>query len=246
MKAFRTLLMAAALGSCAGAATYTVKAGDTLYRVALANNLEPAELMRLNGLSSTTLRVGQQLQVGQAGPAATTAPAAQAQPAKVPSGQTKGQKPVATAAQPKAAPSTKKSPAGSAQVKPAGWNSGGAFIRTAASRFLGIRYALGGTGNGGLDCSGFTMRVFQQMGIRLPRTAAGQWNTGRPVSSRNLQPGDLVFFNTTGRGVSHVGIYVGGGQMANANSYRGRTIIEPLFGNPYWASRYIGARRVLS
>lgn len=242
MKAFRVLLMAAALGSSAAAATYTVKAGDTLYRVALANNLEPAELMRLNGLSSTTLVVGQQLNVGNASPAATPTTPAKAQPSKAQASKAPAPK---TVPRPKATPSPSKT-AGAAQVKPARWASGSAFVRTAATQFLGIRYALGGTGSGGLDCSGFTMRVFQTMGIRLPRTAAGQWNIGRPVSSRNLQPGDLVFFNTTGRGVSHVGIYVGDGQMANANSYRGRTVIEPLFSNPYWASRYLGARRVLS
>ncbi|GAA5514688.1 hypothetical protein Dcar01_03444 [Deinococcus carri] len=224
--------MAAAL--CSGgalAASYTVKSGDTLYKVALAHNLEPAELMRLNGLSSSTIEVGQKLNVG----------AAQAAPA-----------PAAPAARPTAAARPVTRPAAPAQAArpvqaaaPAS-RSGGAFVRTAATRYLGIRYALGGTGGRGIDCSGFTMRVFQQMGINLPRTASGQWRMGRSVSSRDLQPGDLVFFNTTGRGVSHVGVYVGGGQMANANSYQGRTVIEPLFGNPYWASRYLGARRVLS
>ena len=61
-----------------------------------------------------------------------------------------------------------------------------------------------------------------------------------------LRAGDLVFFNTTGRTASHVGIYLGNGMMANANSYQGRTVVEPMFSNPYWASRYMGARRVLS
>ncbi|MVN87266.1 LysM peptidoglycan-binding domain-containing protein [Deinococcus sp. HMF7620] len=123
---------------------------------------------------------------------------------------------------------------------------GSAFVRSAATRFLGIRYVLGGTGGGGLDCSGFTMNVFRQMGISLPRTAAAQWGAGSAVSRRDLRAGDLVFFNTMGRVASHVGIYMGDGMMANANSYYGRTIIEPLFGNAYWSSRYNGARRVLN
>ena len=72
------------------------------------------------------------------------------------------------------------------------------------------------------------MRVFQQLGIKLPHSAAGQWRMGYAVNSRNLQPGDLVFFNTLGRGVSHVGVYVGDGLMANANSYQGRTVIVVL------------------
>lgn len=124
--------------------------------------------------------------------------------------------------------------------------SGGAFINTAASRYLGIRYVHGGTGGGGIDCSGYTMRVFQQLGIRLPRTAAAQFRTGTPVNSRNLRAGDLVFFNTMGSVASHVGIYLGNGMMANANSFYGKTMIEPLFSNPYWANRYTGARRVMS
>ncbi|GGK32327.1 peptidase [Deinococcus malanensis] len=123
---------------------------------------------------------------------------------------------------------------------------GGAFVRSAATRFLGIRYVLGGNGNGGIDCSAFTMNVFRQMGINLPRTAAAQWGVGAPVNRSHLREGDLVFFNTTGRNASHVGIYLGGGLMANANSYRGRSMVEPLFSNPYWASRYQGARRVLN
>ncbi|KEF34398.1 peptidase [Deinococcus sp. RL] len=205
MKAFRVLLIAAALGSApALAATYTVKAGDTLSKIASMYRMEPAQLMQLNGLRSTTIQVGQKLNVGGTAPTTAAAPAAPAAPRS------------------------------------------SAYVRAAASRFLGIRYALGGTGGRGIDCSGYTALVFRQLGINLPRTAAAQWRMGYAVSSRNLMPGDLVFFNTTGRVASHVGIYVGDGLMANANSYQGRTVIEPLFSNPYWASRYIGARRVLS
>lgn len=251
MKAFRTLLMAAALcGGGALASSYTVKAGDTLYKVALAHNLEPAALMQLNKLSSSTLEVGQTLNVGtQAAPTPAARPTT---PAAKPPSAVKARTAPAPAA--KAAPVAKtpaKAPAKAAPVnRPAApapaARSGGAFVRTAATRFLGIRYVLGGTGSGGLDCSGFTMRVFQAMGIRLPRTSNAQWRSGQAVSRRNLQAGDLVFFNTTGRGVSHVGVYVGNGQMANANTFQGRTVIEPLFSNPYWASRYLGARRILS
>ncbi|WP_261664886.1 C40 family peptidase [Deinococcus sp. Marseille-Q6407] len=128
-------------------------------------------------------------------------------------------------------------------ITPAG--SGGATVRTAASRYLGIPYRMGGTGRGTVDCSGYTQLVFRNMGISIPRTTGGQWRTGYSVSSRSLRAGDLVFFNTMGRGVSHVGVYLGNDQMANANSYYGRSMVEPMFGNRYWASRYVGARRVL-
>ncbi|MHA0033895.1 C40 family peptidase [Deinococcus sp. PESE-13] len=207
MKAVHLLTTISALSlTTAGAATYTVKAGDTLSRIAGAYGTDASTLMRMNGLRSTTIQVGQRLQIGSGFSKSNTAQTAQA--------------PVAS---------------GGSRV----------YVNTAASRYLGIRYSLGGTGAGGIDCSGYTMRVFQQMGINLPRTAAGQWGMGYAVSSRNLQAGDLVFFNTTGRGVSHVGVYLGNGMMANANSYYGRTVVEPLFGNPYWASRFMGARRVI-
>ncbi|GHF29070.1 cell wall-associated NlpC family hydrolase [Deinococcus metalli] len=145
-----------------------------------------------------------------------------------------------------AAPTTVKPAAPAPTPAAAPTRSGGAFTKAAATRYLGIRYVLGGTGSGGIDCSGFTLRVFQQLGISLPRTAAAQWSVGVPVSRRDLQPGDLVFFNTMGRTASHVGIYLGDGMMAGANSYYGKTMIEPLFSNQYWASRYDGARRILN
>lgn len=211
MKAIRTLLIsaAAALVCTASAGTYTVKAGDTLYRIAQTHGMSAQSLMQANSLSSTSIEIGQSLQV---------------------TGEAKAV-PATTAVTPSVA------------VNAAG--TGGASIRAASSRFLGIPYRLGGTGRGSVDCSSYTQLVFRSMGISLPRTAAGQWRTGYAVSSRSLRAGDLVFFNTMGRGVSHVGIYLGGDQMANANSYYGRSMVEPMFGNKYWASRYVGARRVM-
>ena len=215
MKASQILLTLAAALSFTGAsaATYTVKPGDTLYSIARAAGTDASTLMRLNGLTSTTIKVGAKLETGTKATVTTAS------------------KPV-TAAKP------------AAVVTTAG--TGNAYIRTAAARFLGIRYVLGGNGSNGIDCSSYTQAVFRSMGISLPRTAAAQWSTGRAVSRRDLRAGDLVFFNTTGRTASHVGIYMGGGMMANANSYIGRSMIEPLFSNAYWASRYQGARRVLN
>lgn len=209
-------VLAALSLSTATAVSYTVQAGDTIQTIAQANNIAPDALMRLNGLQSPTVEVGQVLKTTGFAAAGPQAPVAKVQ------ADTKPQ----------------------AQLKPAA--SGAAFINSAASRYLGIRYVLGGTGGGGIDCSGYTLRVFQQLGINLPRTAAAQFRTGAAVNSRNLRAGDLVFFNTTGKVASHVGIYLGNGMMAGANSYYGKTMIEPLFSNPYWANRYNGARRVLS
>lgn len=206
MKLSHVLLTALALSGTASAATYTVKAGDTLYSIAKATGVDASTLMKLNRLNSSTINLGQKLTVS----GAASAPAARATTAAAPA------------------------------------DRGSTFIRSAATRYLGIRYVLGGNGNGGIDCSAYTMNVFRQMGINLPRTAAAQWRVGSPVSRRDLRAGDLVFFNTMGRTASHVGIYLGDGMMANANSYQGRTVVEPLFSNSYWANRYDGARRVLN
>lgn len=208
MNALRVLILTAAalLGSSALAATYTVKPGDTLYNIAQKANLDPAQLLQLNSLSSSTLQVGQKLNLGGSS-SSVSAP--------------------------------------SIPAIPVSRNSGnGNTIRAAASRYLNIRYMLGGTGAGGIDCSGFTRAVLQQLGVNLPRTARAQYGVGNTVSRGNLQSGDLVFFNTMGRGVSHVGVYLGNGQFANANSYNGRTMIEAMT-TTYWATRYVGARRVL-
>jgi peptidoglycan DL-endopeptidase CwlO len=89
-----------------------------------------------------------------------------------------------------------------------------------AQRYLGVPYLWGGTDPAkGLDCSGLTQRVYADLGISLPRTAAQQATTGTPVASvADARPGDLVFFdNSSSRsGIDHVGIYIGNGQMIAA------------------------------
>ena len=95
----------------------------------------------------------------------------------------------------------------------------------------------------GFDCSGYTQYVFRQIGISIPRTADTQYYSYPKVSSRNLQPGDLVFFETYEPGPSHVGIYIGDGKMLQAGSSTGVTVSD-VFGG-YWGARYIGAARVL-
>lgn len=111
-----------------------------------------------------------------------------------------------------------------------------------AMRFGGVPYVWGGETPAGFDCSGFVQYVFRQIGINLPRTADVQYELGRKVLPTELQPGDLVFFETYEPGASHNGIYVGDGNFIGANSGAGVAVAS--LASPYWSSRYLGARRL--
>ena len=111
-----------------------------------------------------------------------------------------------------------------------------------AMRFGGVPYVWGGETPAGFDCSGFVQYVFRQIGINLPRTADVQYELGRKVLQSELQPGDLVFFETYEPGASHNGIYVGDGNFIGANSGTGVAVVS--LASPYWSTRYLGARRL--
>ncbi len=112
-----------------------------------------------------------------------------------------------------------------------------------ADRWLGTPYRWGGNGRGGIDCSGFALQIQSRVaGVRLPRTTTEQFRVGSSVDRRALRPGDLIFFNTSGRGVSHVGVVVGGDRFAHASTSRGVTYSR--LSEDYWTRRYLGARRV--
>ena len=116
-------------------------------------------------------------------------------------------------------------------------------IINTAKKYIGVPYLWGGATPKGFDCSGFVQYVFNTHGITLPRTSREQYTVGYKVSKSNLQPGDLVFFNTSGKGVSHLGIYLGDGQFIHASTSRGIIIAD--LNNTYWTNRYMGARRVI-
>jgi cell wall-associated NlpC family hydrolase len=118
-----------------------------------------------------------------------------------------------------------------------------AALQKTALGLTGTPYRTGGTSPAGFDCSGFVWYVFDRQGVELPRTVAAQFHAGRAVRRARLQPGDLVFFDTEGRPASHVGILVGDDEFVHAPSSRGRVRVERLT-SPYWARRYVGARRV--
>ncbi|MCL6592943.1 MAG: C40 family peptidase [Alicyclobacillus sp.] len=120
-----------------------------------------------------------------------------------------------------------------------------AQIVSYAEQFLGTPYVYGGASPSGFDCSGLVQTVFAHFDISLPRRAVDQEKAGTPVAESQLQPGDLVFFNTTGAPYSHVGIYIGQGQFISATSSHGVTI-SSLTNSSYWSPRYTGAVDPLS
>ena len=111
--------------------------------------------------------------------------------------------------------------------------------------WVGTTYVYGGTSKSGIDCSAFTRAVFAGAGdITLPRTAATQWNVGRPIRNRSeMKFGDLVFFHTRKEVyVSHIGIYLGDNLFAHASSRYGVTVSS--LESTYYDTRLIGVRRL--
>jgi hypothetical protein len=115
-----------------------------------------------------------------------------------------------------------------------------------AMNFLGVPYRRGGnSSDDGFDCSGFTRHVYEStLGLLLPRKVDDQARASgfSPVKRDELQPGDLVFFNTLRRTFSHVGIYIGEGKFIHAPRSGAEVRVESM-GVKYWAKRFTGARR---
>jgi probable lipoprotein NlpC len=120
------------------------------------------------------------------------------------------------------------------------------LIVAAALSFEGAPYVYGGIDPWGFDCSGLVYRVFlQTLGVALPRTALEQYDFREPIDAAKLQPGDLLFFNTTGP-ISHVGIYEGEGVFIHAASEGSkRGVIESSLSDGYWAGAFAGAGRII-
>ena len=110
-----------------------------------------------------------------------------------------------------------------------------------SKQFIGTPYVWGGESPNGFDCSGFVQYILQHFGISVAHSSYSQFLLGTAVNSGNLQPGDLVFFDTDGAGASHSGIYVGDGNFINA---AGNGIQIDSMSSGYWSDHYIGARRV--
>jgi cell wall-associated NlpC family hydrolase len=119
----------------------------------------------------------------------------------------------------------------------------GYAIASAALQLQGVPYRAGGSDLSGFDCSGLVQYVLAQYGVAVPRVVRDQYEVGTSVRLDELEPGDLVFFATEGRHVSHVGIAIGGDRFVHAPNARGSVRVDSL-ATGYWGERVAGARRV--
>jgi murein DD-endopeptidase len=122
--------------------------------------------------------------------------------------------------------------------------SPGSEIAMRAISLLGSPYKWGGSGPTQFDCSGLVRFVYGEMGIDVPRTAAEQYSAARRVNLKELAPGDLLFFRTSGRRVSHVAIYAGDGRFIHAPQ-TGRPVELRTMDDEFYRPRLVGAGRFL-
>ncbi|MBI3565874.1 MAG: C40 family peptidase [Elusimicrobia bacterium] len=184
---------------------------------------------------------------------APAAPAAPAQPAERPSRPTgrpstsapKPPRPVDLPATPRPpVPAETKAPAAVAADSPQMASLWPGLDATAKS-YLGTPYVWGGTSHNGIDCSGLTSNTYGENRVRIPRVSRDQWKIGSTPDDHALRNGDLVFFNTLGVGVSHVGMVTDARarKFVQASSSKGVTVSD--LDGKYYKTRYLGARRVV-
>ncbi len=112
-----------------------------------------------------------------------------------------------------------------------------------ARQQLGKMYKWGAQGPDRFDCSGLTYFVYGKLGVQMPRVSSRQAGMGREIPRTELRPGDMLYFNTQGSGVNHVGIYVGGSEFIHAPR-KGMPVRKDSLNNGWWKQKFRGARRL--
>jgi LysM repeat protein len=217
---------------------YKVRKGDTLYRIARKTGLSVDELKRINDISGASLKPGRILSLRESDPVEVVAK----KPARsftMRNALYTDEEYERTLAELTDSDQEKTVDLGKDLEMTTGVSK---RLKKSAFSFLGTRYRFGGTSRSGLDCSSFVQQVFRDLDIPLPRTAREQFRTGEPVTSYELQKGDLVFFRTYASFPSHVGIYLGDNKMIHASSRDHKVVISSM-NTPYFRARFIGAKR---
>ncbi|MCS1352176.1 C40 family peptidase [Mechercharimyces sp. CAU 1602] len=121
------------------------------------------------------------------------------------------------------------------------WQTKAQQLVSFAKGYIGVPYRYGANGPSAFDCSGFTQYVYREFGISLPRSSSQQKSVGSYVARDQLRVGDLLYF---GKGISHVGIYIGDGKMISAENY-GTNVRIASVASGYWADHYVSGRRLI-
>jgi LysM repeat protein len=221
---------------------YTVDEGETLADIAWRYQVDLGLLLDYNDLNDPdVIRIGLKLVVpgGKLRPDAAPAPPQAVVQANA------GPAVAAAAAPPKPAPKPAAKPAVPAAPVPQNVvGRGGGTILNNAMKYVGYRYVFGGTSPAGFDCSGFVYYIHNVSGAPVGRGMWQQYNGGAHIPINSLQPGDTVFFaNTYMPGLSHDGIYIGGGQFVHASDERTGVTVSSLWSG-YWQAHYVGATRL--
>lgn len=214
--------------------TYTVKKGDTVYRIAKRFDISVEDIKELNELKDNSLKIGQRLIISEKAEEAV-------EPEDIiKSIQVQYDKkatPVITSArleEVKELSSSKDLSKMSIKER----------LMLFAKKMLHLPYKFGGNGTIGLDCSAYVQKVYGIAGVTIPRSAREQFRVGEPVDKEELSIGDLVFFRTYASFPSHVGIYLGNNLFIHSSSRSKKITIDSLE-SPYYFKRFIGAKRLI-
>lgn len=226
--------------------THQVSRGETLWRISKAYEVSVDELRQANQMRDDKINPGDVLVVpradkpqGAAEALATAAPA----PAGEPLPSLSPAAPIEGAWVEVRLPDNRRAWAPVQSLVVGSWQPQPVTrVLEVARSFMGVPYKWGGVNPNGWDCSGFVHEVFRLGGHILPRMADAQYEATTSIERAQLRAGDLVFFNTDGSGVSHVGIYLGGDRFVHASSSRG--VVESSLKEDYYARCFMGGRRL--